>query len=147
MNDDLEKIEQKKKILELKKKLLKEKERKQRFKQSIEIGKLACKANIDSLDKQILFGAFIEIFERSQKPDHVNAWKNLAVTFNQKSDFNLTVALSVSFKSDFGQEVKDKLKSLGFRWNKFRKEFYGYGNKNEIESIFNDTQCIVEVLE
>lgn len=151
LNEKLAKIAKKKHDLLERERLLKERgkerQKKQRVKQSIEIGKLACKANIDAIDKDVLLGAFLEISERAQKSDHVEKWKADAVSFIQSSSSTQEAPLSLSFQTQISKDIQNHLKNLGFRWNKFRKEYYGYGKKSELEEFFKGTQCRVEALD
>jgi Conjugal transfer protein TraD len=148
MNGKLEQIAKKKQDLAKLERLIKEKEKqkeqKKKIKTSIEIGNLASKANIDTIDRNILLGAFIEISQRCQNDECLEVWKKNARIFEKNSESNREDLLSISFKSEIPDYVKSKLKNQKFRWNKFRKEFYGYANKQELESMLNGLEYVIE---
>lgn len=150
VNDKLELIAKKKQDLLKLERILKEKEKqkeqKKKIKMIIEIGNLAVKANLDKMDKKILFGAFIEISQRSHDNVCLETWKKNSEIFEEKMDIDRVDSLSLSFKSDISEDLKSKLKNLKFRWNKFRREYYGYANKHEIESLLNGLDYILEVI-
>lgn len=147
---DLEKKklgEEKKKLKEklaAKEQKLKEREKKHLFNQLIGIGKLASKANIDNLEKMALLGAFIEISQKKNEQLILENWSKIAEEFLKYIDQNNAVSLSVKFPSPPDKIILDKLKELKFKWNRFRKEFYGFGNKDEVSKILSETGCIIE---
>jgi hypothetical protein len=147
-NEKLEQIAKKKQDLAKMEKLIKEKEKqkdeKKKIKLSIEIGNLARKANIDKLDKQILLGAFIEISKKIQNNESVEIWKKNAEIFHKITNADEKVSLVISFKTEINDDVKKQLKNLRFNWNKFRKEYYGYANKLELESMLNGLEYTIE---
>lgn len=55
--------------------------------------------------------------------------------------------LSITFTSDTDESTKKEIRNSGFKWNKFRTEFYGHGNKSEIEPLLKNTDYKVEVIE
>jgi pyruvate-formate lyase len=146
----LDKIAKKKQDLLGKEKLIKDlekaKEKKKRLKKSIEIGKLACQFNIDAFDLEVLTGAFIEISERIQNSEQAAKWKTNANNLSMKETYS-EKALSLAFANEVNADLKNTLKGLGFRWNKFRKEFYGYGKKQELEKLFKNDKCTIEELD
>ncbi len=140
------KIEQEKEKIRLKEKLFKEKEKQKRSKRFSEIGRIASKVDIDLLDDDVLLGAFIEISEKIKDNQISNQWKEKASTFLKTQDETIGTPLSISFSIDPNKDVKNKLKDLGFRWNSFRKEFFGHGDKISIEKIVEGTQYKIEIL-
>lgn len=144
---ELEKIERDKEKLRLKEKLVKLKEQKKRAKEFIEIGRIASRVDIDRLDCDVLLGAFIEISQRSQDPEVRAIWKQNAATFSKESASEVSRSpLSVKFVADAPQDAVKKLKAVGFRWNRFRKEFLGYGNQTDIQNLLAGLQLTIEVL-
>ena len=128
----------KKKIIE-KEKLLKEREKQKRARNFGEIGKLAYKANIDLADRKILLGAFLDISTKLESDQDRKRWEKLATEFTS----NDKTALAISFKTNPSAEIKEKLKDLKFQWNKFRKEFYGYGRADDMKSLLDVYQATV----
>lgn len=149
-DEKIEKIAKKKQLLSRKQRLLMERERgqerKKRIKKSIEVGKLACKANIDLLDEKALLGAFLEISNQSKNLELIETWKNKAEQFLNSNKGEKTQSLCVSFAELPKAELKSKMKKMGFTWNKYRSEFYGKGTKEEIEKEFKSLKCKVEII-
>ncbi len=149
VNGKLESIAKKKQDLLKLEKLIKEKEKqkeqKKKLKRKIEIGELASKAKIDRIDTTILYGAFLEIADRISDENNINEWKKYAEAHKQNTEPVEEISLSISFKYEVSQEIKSKLKEMKFQWNKFRKEYYGYANKQQIESMLYGLNYELEV--
>ncbi len=132
--DQQEKLAQKKVAIEHKEKLLKLKERKLKTRRFIEVGSMASKYGIDQLDDETLIGAFSEMKERSQQPALLAEWKQKGAEFSTQHPSPLIV----SFRKEISDELKDSLKERKFKWNHFRKEWQGYGIKEEVENLVKD---------
>jgi hypothetical protein len=50
----------------------------------------------------------------------------------------------ISFLEDPPIEIKHKLKEKKFSWNRFRKEYYGECNLEEIENLLKDCKVKIE---
>lgn len=150
LNEKLEKLAKKKNLLAKKQKLLlereKEMERKNRIKKSIEISKLACKANIDSLEEITLLGAFLEISQRAKNSEFIETWKHKAQEFLNSSSLEKMQSLCISFGTPVNSDLKSKMKKMGFSWNKYRAEFYGKGNKEELSNELKSLKCKIEII-
>jgi hypothetical protein len=148
--EKITKIDEKKKELETKKKLLVEKEKQKaarlKSKRFAIIGKMVSLASIDHLDDSTLLGAFLEIKKISDSQDKITFWKNSGDAFLAKEVTNGEAPLSISFNGEIGKNEKDIMKSIGFRFNKFRNEFYGYGNVESIKNKLNGFNHRVETL-
>ena len=147
----MDRLERKKAILEKRedrikaeKKLLKEKEQQRRAKKCFEVGQIAGKAGIDQIDKHLLLGAFLEICDKFNDLKNQDVWKNIADDFEKISSERKPV--SISFQADPTNEVKARLRKAGFRWNRFRSEFVGYGDKSEIEHLLSGENFELEIL-
>lgn len=136
ITDQKEKLAQRKVAIEHKEKLLKLKERKLKTRRFIEVGSLASKYGIDRLDDETLMGAFSELKERSQQPALLAEWKQKGAEFTTQHPSPLIV----SFPKEISDELKDSLKDRKFKWNHFRKEWQGYGIKDEVENLVKDAQ-------
>lgn len=140
-----EKLAQKKAILEKREKLLKEKERKIRIKKLIRLGALVSKAGISDLSENVLFGALLELKEEVKNLSTLNRWeKNGAQAFEADMKNN-PQQLVISFKQE-NPEAKTLLKERQFKRNSFRKEWYGYGKKEELEELLKKYEVAVEVI-
>ena len=144
---ELQKIEYKKRKLQIQEKLLKEKEKQKRVRRFSLIGKIASKADIDHLDDETLLGAFLEIASNLPSEEKIEEWKNNGKSFVSNGKGSDGTPLSVAFPNDPKPEIKKILKGLGFRWNSFRKEFYGYGRKDEIQQALSGVDFRIEVLD
>lgn len=142
-----EKIENKKKKILLQERLIKEKEKQVKARRSSEIGKLALKAKIDHLDDEILLGAFLELAEKNQEPKSIEIWKQRAKDFLDSSNDEVQDPLIISFSSEPDPKIKSLLREMNFKWNNFRKEFYGYGNRKSIEEVLAGIEFSIELAE
>lgn len=141
------KIEIQKKKLLVKEKIIKEREKQKLTKRFTEVGRIANQANIHDLDKEILLGAFVEISTRYQDKDALSKWKVLAKEHQKKFDNRESTPLTISFKNQPSQEIKAKLKNFKFKWNRFRNEFQGYGNKSALEEELKGSEFLIHVID
>ncbi len=141
-----QKIDEKKKKIRLEEKILREKERQIQARKCEELGVIAFKAGLYNLDKTILLGAFFEIVEKAKDQKNLEYWKSLIKTFHEDEIKTSETPLSISFAKDPTNEIRKAMKKANFKWNDFRKEFYGYGNKIELESILKNLECKIEAL-
>lgn len=152
MSDQIERkkqlLEKKEERIRIEKRLLKEKEQQRRAKKLIEIGQIAGQAGIDSLDRYLLLGAFLEISTQMKEEKSQSLWKKRADEFKEgnKNAYAMHQSLSISFQADPNKEVKVKLRAAGFRWNRFRNEFVGYGDPSAIEQLLTGESFKLEVL-
>lgn len=137
----IEKLAEKKARIEHKEKLIREKERKKKVRRFIEIGNIASRFGMDALDDPALIGAFAEMEERSKNPAIMDEWKKRSETLSKGSH----LPLMISFGKELTDDMKKFLKENRFRWNTFRKEWHGYGIKQEIEELVKSCHGKVEV--
>ncbi len=140
-----EKLALKKAVLEKREKLLREKERKIRIRKLIKLGELVSKTGIGNLSENILFGAFLEIKDNSHSPSILNRWESSGTKAFAADIHNTPQQLAVSFKKE-SQEAKALLKERQFKRNSFRKEWYGYGEKEELEKLLKEYNATIEVI-
>lgn len=81
-----------------------------------------------------------------QDVDIINSWKDKAKNFEEKFNVSADTMLAVKFKEKKNKEAVNILKDLKFKWNKFRKEYYGNANKKQIEHQLSKFDVNVEVL-
>lgn len=150
IQEKISKLKEKKKSLEAKQKLLMEKEKQKaarlNYKKYSNIGKIAFKAGIEKLDDSMLLGAFLEIAKQSSSIEKINLWKELGESRINKEKADGEIAVSISFNGKIGQNEKSTMRSLGFRYNKFRNEFYGYGVEEQINQKLNGFDYKIEIL-
>lgn len=139
-------IAQKKQRLEKKEKLLKEKERKLRTKKLIELGSLIEKAGLDKLHGTALFGALLEMRENSKNQQLVDTWHQKGKASIKSPSSASSTPLAISFHHHPPEDILKLLRSKSFKWNRFRKEWYGYGNKVELTKVLATASPKIEVL-
>lgn len=147
IEEEKRKLAIKKEKIQIREKLLREKERKKRARRFEEIGKMAFKTNIDTIEKDALVGAFIEIYEQQKDDATRERWKRKSEEFAKKEEKTDATPLSVKFTNEPTKNTTDKLKELNFKWNRFRKEYYGYGSKERLEQILEGNDFLIEVLD
>ena len=112
---------------------LKLKERKARTRYLIEMGGLVTKAGLDVLPKNALYGALLSIKENLDTNE--NLISDCIVkgnsAFNKEKQDSKPVILS--FASEPEKETRDTIRSLGLKFNRFRKEWYG--NVKDMEKL------------
>lgn len=139
--DRLKKIAEKKAKLDFQERLLREKSRKQRTKRLIEIGSIAANFGIDAFDDFTVTGAFAEIQEKAQQPNMIENWRKKGEALSKNS----LAPLLISFGKEPTDEMKTILKNRRFKWNSMRREWQGYGIKDEIEKLIQEFSGKVEV--
>lgn len=55
-----------------------------------------------------------------------------ATTDTDKADKEDKIALLITFTAEPPREIKSQLRDLNFKWNPFRKEWYGYGDRKDL---------------
>ena len=140
-----EKLALKKAVLEKREKLLREKERKIRIRKLIRLGELVSKAGMEGFSENILFGAFLDLKENSQNPSNLNKWEIKGAKAFAADEQTNPQQLAISFKEE-SPKAKLLLKERQFKRNSFRKEWYGYGKKEELEELLKGYNANIEVI-
>ena len=141
------KLALKKSRIEAREKRLKEKERKVRTRRLIELGGLVSKAGIEELNNNALLGALLDIKEKLNEESTVKKWKDKGAAAFEEDKAQNGEALIVSFDAEPPREAKDKLRNLGLRWNRFRREWQGYGKKDLLEKELKEFGATIESVE
>lgn len=144
LEEEKKKIALKKSRIEAEEKQLKEKERKVRTRRLIELGELVSKAGIGELNNNTFLGALLDIKEKLKEESTVKKWRDQGVAAFEKDRDQNGEALIVSFNVEPPKEAKDKLKNMGFRWNRFRREWQGYGKKDLLEKELKEFGAMIE---
>ena len=138
-----EKLAQTRARLEKRQKVINEKERKIRLKKIIELGDLIVKAGLEDLDNEVLLGALLEVKEFSTNKGSLKKW---AEKWDAWLNLNRPQRLIVSFEKESSAEATNTLRSKKFKWNPFRREWYGFGKKDELQILLGkDHAKITEV--
>jgi hypothetical protein len=143
-------LEDSKQKLKEREKVLKEKEKRASKNTLSTLGKLVVKGRASHLDHEALIGALLEIAEKSKDENTLIAWreksKQHAIDMVKKGISIDGSAITISFENPPTAETRKKLKELNFKWNAFRSEYYGFGDKNELTSWLEDQQCKIETI-
>lgn len=137
-----QKLQQQEARLQLKSQKLKTLERKQRTSRLIELGGLVVKAQLEDLNNNTLLGAFLSLKKQMSSDTNIlNDWTDLGAkafeegkTRDGKGSTE-KVALILTFEVAPPRELKSQLRDLNFKWNPFRKEWYGYGRPTELAPL------------
>ena len=147
LEEEKKKLALKKSRIEAKEKRLKEKERNVRTRRLIELGGLVSKAGIEELNNNALLGALLDIKEKLKEESTVKKWKDKGAAAFEKDKAQNGEALIVSFDEEPPREAKDILRNLGLRWNRFRREWQGYGKKDLLEKELKEFGATIESVE
>jgi hypothetical protein len=145
-----EKLERQKARLQSQEQKLKTLERKQRTRRLIELGGLIVKAELEALNNNTLLGALLSLKHHMTNTESiVSEWTEQGAKAFESLDQNQSngsdkTPVVITFNSEPPRELKSQLRDLNFKWNPFRKEWYGYGNLHELKSIINPANGIIE---
>ena len=138
----LEKIAVEKSRLAQKEMLLRKKNEKKEIGRFIEVGRLAAQAGILTLNRETLLGAFLEISSRIADEQLLSSWKKAG----EKTLFSNKQDLIISFAEVTSAEITNIMMSHSFRWNRFRKEWHGRGEKELLEKLLEGKNAKIEVI-
>lgn len=141
-----EKLERQKARLQSKEQRLKTLERKQRTRRLIELGGLIVKAELDDLNNNTLLGALLSLKQQTLENERiVTEWTTAgAEAFEASSPTpHATLPLVITFTNEPPRDVKAHLRDLNFKWNPFRKEWYGYGSPQTLEPLMENHSATI----
>jgi hypothetical protein len=146
VSDKKEKLLRKKARLVLEENRLDTLERKKRTRRLIELGGLVLKAGLESFNNNTLLGGFL--FLKNEYTDKSKLKKltdegDHAFTEIKKPVEELS-AFVITFPKEPSREIKSQLRDLNFKWNQFRKEWYGYGNEKELRTLIESDHGHIE---
>lgn len=147
VEEQKKKLEQKKHRLAAEETKLKLKERKARTRHLIENGGLITKAGLDYLPSNALYGALLSLKDQlDENKEIMAAWVVKGdKAFNEEQQKFTPVILT--FENQPDKEITDQIRSLGLRWNKFRKEWYGTVSDIEVlNTLIQNQQHNLEIL-
>ena len=143
-----QKLQQKKARVAMEETRLKLKERKARTRHLIEIGGLVTKAGLDHLPSNALYGALLALKKDLDADDKIiSSWivkGNSA--FNKEKQEKTPVICK--FPDQPSKEMRDYMRSLGMRFNKFRAEWYGHiNNPDDLKDKLAATEHELEIID
>ena len=143
-----EKLDQKKARIVLQENRLKDLERKKRTRRLIELGGLIAKAELDELNNNTLLGALLSLKKESTIESVLQKWTESGAEEFEKSkptsENKNKIAFVITFKQEPTREIKSQLRDLNFKWNQFRKEWYGYGIEQDLRPLIELNNGIME---
>lgn len=145
-----EKLERQKARLQSQEQKLKLLERKKRTRRLIELGGLIVKAELESLNNNTLLGALMSIKSSLQTHESViQEWTSIGASAFEASSHVIDdkTPLVITFKTEPPRELKSSLRDLNFKWNPFRKEWYGYGDMKSLLKLTQHYEAMVEPCE
>jgi len=148
VKEQKKRLEQKKNKLAAEETKLKIKERKARTRHLIENGGLIAKAGLDHLPSNALYGALLSLKEQiNENHQIIAAWIIKGdKAFNQEKKAFIPVICK--FNSEPIKDIRNSIRSLGLRWNKFRQEWYGnIQNIDSLKKTIKDTEHELEILD
>lgn len=120
--------------------------RKNRVSRLIKLGELFEKSGFSILELENtsrLLGALMQLKEEWENPATHSKWEQMGKqVLNQQT----LRPLAVIFKQDPEDLLKEKLRQLGLRWNKFRQEWQGLANQIEVQEALKNCGAQVECL-
>ena len=129
-------LEQKKNRLIAEETRLKLKERKMRTRHLIEVGGLVTKAGLDYLPTNTLYGALLSIASSLEMNQTIkDQWTKAGQNKLDEEQTNKH-AIILKFEEEPNIEIRKNIREHGLRWNKLRKEWYGYCAS--VDSLKND---------
>lgn len=136
------KLETAKQKLKERQKLVRDKEKRSSQYRLNNLGKLLVKAKISHLDPDVLLGALFEVSEKAKDEKKIEHWKNISQMHQEQK--NKGNAIIISFNVPPEVKIREKLKELNFKWNSFRGEYYGFGDKNAVSELLKNHECKIE---
>lgn len=130
----LQRADAKKNKAEQEKARLKLMERKQRSQHLIALGGLAVKAGIDELPVPALYACFLRIAAEARDKAAVAKWAREGSRYFQAEEDARVVAIA-RFPDKIAPEVAASLRAVGFRWNRFLKQWEGKVNFAEAKEL------------
>ncbi|MDP3936208.1 MAG: conjugal transfer protein TraD [Alphaproteobacteria bacterium] len=145
-----ERLDRQKARLQSQEQKLKTLERKQRTRRLIELGALFVKAELEELNNNTLLGALLSLKHHMASNEAIlSEWTEQGAKAFEALDQNQSagadkIPLVITFQSEPPRELKSHLRDLNFKWNPFRKEWYGYGNTHELQSLIKSENGTIE---
>jgi hypothetical protein len=121
-------------------------QKKQRTRRLIEIGGLAVKAGIDELPAAALYDRFLRIADEAKDAKAVTQWERAGSRHFQAEEDTRVVAVA-RFAAKIEPEVAASLRSIGFRWNRFLKQWEGNVDYDEAAKMVKSQGGSISKLE
>lgn len=120
-------------------------QRKERTRHLIEIGGLAVKAGIDELPPAALYDRFLAIAAEASDKKAVASWERSGSRYFQAEEDSRVVAVA-KFPGKIEPELAASLRSVGFRWNRYLKQWEGKVEFEEASKIVVGQGGVIETV-
>ena len=121
-------------------------QRKERTRRLIEIGGLAVKAGIDDLPASALYDRFLAIAADAKDKKTVAGWERSGSRHFQTEEDTRVVAVA-KFTAKIEPELAASLRAIGFRWNRFLKQWEGNVQYDEAKALVEGQGGTIKRLE
>jgi hypothetical protein len=92
----------------------------------IEVGGLVTKAGLDYLPTNTLYGALLSIASSLETNQTIkDEWTKIGKTKLDQEQINKH-AVILKFEQEPSSEIRKTIRNHGLKWNKLRKEWYGF---------------------
>lgn len=146
IEEEKKKLSLKKSRIEARERFIKEKERKIRTRKLIELGGIVVKSGVQALNNNQLLGALIQIRNQMSKESNRSKWKEEGAAAFEKEERKNGTPLIVSFEREPERDIKEKLRDLGLRWNRFRREWEGCCDQQVIKKELEGRSAKITVV-
>ena len=133
IEEQKQKLEQKKARMVLEEAKLKIKEEKMRTKSLIEKGGLITKADLDSLPNNALYGGLLFLKKQIEADENIIGRWIVEGNKQLNKEKKKTTAVILKFPEEPNKDIRDFIRSHGLRFNSFRKEWCG--NTKSLEEL------------
>jgi hypothetical protein len=97
------------------------------------------------LDKDVILGALLHLSESANDLPTLEKFKAKGQAYQKK--LSVKHPIVVTLKEPPSLSIKSQMKDLKFKWNSFRKEFYGFGDLDTIKAELTNLDCSIDVVE
>ena len=133
IEEQKQKLEQKKARMVLEEAKLKIKEEKMRTKSLIEKGGLITKADLDYLPNNALYGGLLFLKKQIEADENIISRWIVEGNKQLNKEKKYTTAVILKFPEEPNKDIRDFIRSHSLRFNSFRKEWYG--NTKSLEEL------------
>lgn len=96
-------------------------------------------------DKDILLGALLHLAETANDLPTLEKFKAKGEAYQKKLSTKNPIVITL--KDTPSISTKSQMKDLKFKWNSFRKEFYGFGDLDTVKAELTNLDCSIAVVE
>lgn len=148
IEEQKQKLEQKKARMILEEAKLKIKEEKMRTKSLIEKGGLITKADLDYLPNNALYGGLLFLKKQIEADENIISRWIVEGNKQLNKEKKKTTAVILKFPEEPNKDIRDFIRSHGLRFNSFRKEWCGNTSRlKELQKSLGKIKYELEIIE